>query len=77
MYCSTSSNIDQYQDGQSKIVDKSQLVKHITDARQVALRIEGLSPETTYYLAVELVDMSGLIGYAEVTFDTIAEDTEV
>ena len=77
VYCSTSPNIDQYKDGQSKIVDKSQLVKHITDARQVALRIEGLSPETTYYLAVELVDMSGLMGYAEVTFDTVAEDTGV
>ena len=49
----------------------------MTDARHVALRIEGLSPGTTYYLAVELVDMSGLIGYAEVTFDTVAEDTEV
>ena len=71
VYCSTQPIVDEYKNSQSKIVDKSTLVQHLIDARQVSLRVEGLSPDTTYYLAVELVDQSGLVGYTEVVFDTV------
>lgn len=70
VYLSTEKIVDQYLVGQSKIVDKSTLVQHLIDARQVSLRLEGLNPNTTYYVAVELVDMSSLTGYAEVEITT-------
>lgn len=74
VYVSTKPNVDPYLVGQSKIVDKSTLVQHLTDARQVSMRVEGLDPNTDYYIAIELVDMSSLTGYFEQKVTTLAED---
>ena len=74
VYLSKEPIVDEYKIGNSKIVDKSTLVQHFIDARQVSLRIEGLDPSTTYYLAVEVVDMSSLTGYFQVEFTTEAPE---
>lgn len=70
VYLSTEPIVDNYKVGNSKIVDKSTLVQHFINARQVSLRLEGLEPSTKYYIAIELVDMSSLVGYAQVEFTT-------
>lgn len=70
VYCSTKDVVDMYQDGNNKIVSGSTVLKHIVDARQTTIRLEGLTPSTTYHAAIEVVDLSALIGYAQVTFTT-------
>ena len=70
VYCSTAEIVDLYQDGNNKIVSGSTVLKHIVDARQTTIRFEGLTPSTTYHAAIEVVDLSALIGYCQVTFTT-------
>lgn len=74
VYLSTEKIVDTYLLGRSKIVDKNTLVQRINNPRQVSLRLEGLKPSTAYHIAIEVVDMSSLVGYSEVAFTT--EDPE-
>ena len=74
IYLSKEPIVDKYKVGLSKIVDKSTLVNHFLDSRQVSLSIDGLDPSTTYYLAVEVVDMSSLVGYFQVEFTTGSDE---
>lgn len=74
IYLSKEPIVDKYKVGLSKIVDKSTLVNHFLDSRQVSLSIDGLDPSTTYYLAVEVVDMSSLVGYFQVEFTTDSDE---
>lgn len=75
VYLSENRIVDMYQIGTNKIVDKSTIVHHFIDSRQNTLRLEGLKPNTDYYVAIEVVDLSSLIGYSEVNFTT--EEIEV
>lgn len=70
IYISDSEILDEYQEGRDKILDRSTLVKQFTDIRQVTMEITGLLPSTTYYVVMELVTTSGLVGYAQAIFAT-------
>lgn len=60
----------------SHIVEGSKLVAEIKDIHQVRCRVTGLNPKTTYYIAVQAVNMASLSGYAQYTLETEDVDTE-
>lgn len=49
----------------------AKLVATITNVHQRRCRIQGLKPETKYYVAVAAVEMSTLTGYAQEEFETM------
>lgn len=55
----------------SHIVEGSKLVAEIKDIHQVQCRLTGLKPKTTYYIAVQAVNMASLSGYAQHTIETL------
>lgn len=65
VYVSTTPITDLYKVGSSKVVDADCRVFHTIDARQTTYRIEGLDSGTQYFVAVEVVDKSGLTGISE------------
>jgi hypothetical protein len=69
VYLSTSKIYDPY--GASKIIDLSTLLKEYTDPHQYRVRIEGLQPNTHYYVCVEVEDKTSRKGYIEKTFLTL------
>ena len=71
VYISQSSIVDLYVDPPiSK--DLKPLIT-ITDIHRNKCRIEGLSPNTTYFVAVSVQDRNGLVGYATKEFTTLNE----
>lgn len=53
-----------------KVNKNAQLIKKFTNSRQSALRVNGLIPDTTYYVCVVVTDMSLLKGYCEIEVTT-------
>ena len=60
----------------SHIVEGSKLVAEIKDIHQVRCRVTGLEQKTTYYIAVQAVNMASLCGYAQVEVETGPFDEE-
>ena len=70
VYVSESEIVDLYAIG-DHIKDSATLVEAIRDVHQNRCRLENLSPGKEYHVAIEVIDMSGLKGYAESTFTTL------
>lgn len=60
----------------SHIVEGSKLVAEIKDIHQVHCRVTGLEQKTTYYIAIQAVNMASLCGYAQVEVETGLFDEE-
>lgn len=60
----------------SHIVEGSKLVAEIKDIHQVHCRVTGLEQKTTYYIAIQAVNMASLCGYAQVEVETEPFDEE-
>lgn len=74
VYLSESPIIDLYRDGAnatSKVAEDAQEIYNIVDIRDSKHRVEGLEPDTTYYIAVFSVERNGLYGCAEKSFTTL------
>lgn len=71
VYVSQNPVVDEYLPSVCKVVDKTEKVFKIENSRATSIRIDKLQPDTHYYIAFELVDMSSLIGYATVEVDTL------
>lgn len=56
---------------------EAKVVKEIKNVHDTCCRIEGLEPNTKYYVAVSATEMSSLTGYAEQSFETLAVLEEV
>lgn len=53
------------------ISSSAKLVAEIRNVHQTKCRIEGLKPDTDYYVAVSVVEKSSLVGYAQEFFSTL------
>lgn len=71
VYFSTSEIVDLH-NVSNHIRPEARLMVEITDFHQKQCRIEGLSPSSTYYFAVEATDRSQLKDYAETVVTTPA-----
>ena len=67
--------IDIYNDNQ--ISPKAKLMKHELNIHNNRTRICGLKPDTTYYVAIVVLEQNGLLGYDEVIFTTKGDDVDV
>ena len=56
----------------NKIAEGAKEVVIIRNVHQTQCRIEGLNPDTAYYVAVSVTEKSQLTGYAQVSFSTLA-----
>lgn len=76
VYVSATPIIDMFSDGstyQSKISGEPVLVLSTSDIRNNSHKIQGLSPDTTYFVAVISVERNQVFGYAEKSFTTLPE----
>ena len=74
VYVSEKPIVDPFRDGskaEDKILDGATLVLSTWDFRNNHKRVEGLKPETEYYIAVFSVERNQLYGYKQVTFQTL------
>lgn len=74
VYVSTSPIVDKYKDGskaEDKVSDLAILVKSTSNFRNNTHKIEGLLPETLYYVAVFSIERNLVFGYAEKSFTTL------
>ena len=74
VYVSENPIVDPFRDGskaEDKILDGATLVLSTLDFRNNHKRVEGLKPETEYYIAVFSVERNQLYGYKQVTFQTL------
>lgn len=69
IYIDTNPILDKY--SEEKISSTAQLVKTIYDVHETFYRIEGLQPNTKYYVLVVVQNKNGLKGYSEVSFTTL------
>lgn len=69
VFISTEPIVDDYNPS-NPVSFKAKLLTTVKDARHTSLRIKGLQPNTTYYVAVSATEMSSLTGYGEVSFTT-------
>ena len=69
VYVSKSSIVDLF--NVSEPVDKESEVLTIRNVHQTSCRIEGLDPDTEYFIAVSATEMSSLIGYKQESFKTL------
>ena len=75
LYKSTSSIVDMYKEGASyldKVSEDASLVFSTLNVRDNTFRIEGLDPDTTYYVAIIAVERNQLFGYSEKSFTTLS-----
>lgn len=70
VYISEEPIVDLY-DTKNHIDKSAKMVAEIKNVHQNRCRIEGLVPNTSYYIAVSASEMSSLTGYKEVSFDTL------
>lgn len=75
VYVSKNPIVDLY-DLKSHISSEAKLVTEIKDIRQLRCRLTGLEQKTKYYIAVQVIEMSTISGYAEVQIETGPFDTE-
>lgn len=74
VYVSENPIVDPFRDGskaEDKILDGATLVLSTWDFRNNHKRVEGLKPETEYYIAVFSIERNQLYGYKQVTFQTL------
>ena len=74
VYVSEKPIVDPFRDGSKaeyKILDGATLVLSTWDFRNNHKRVEGLKPETEYYIAVFSIERNQLYGYKQVTFQTL------
>ena len=74
VYVSENPIVDPFRYGskaEDKILDGATLVLSTWDFRNNHKRVEGLKPETEYYIAVFSVERNQLYGYKQVTFQTL------
>lgn len=79
VYFSEEPIVDMFADGNlySDKVNKSARAVMVThDIRNTFHRLEGLKPETTYYIAVMIVEQNNVFGYVEKSFTTLEEPEE-
>ena len=69
VYVSKSSIVDLF--NVSEPVDEESEVLTIRNVHQTSCRIEGLDPDTEYFIAVSATEMSSLIGYKQESFKTL------
>lgn len=62
---------DKYTDSIDK---EAQKIIEIKDIHKTLLRIADLTPDTKYYVLIELEDRNGLKGYSEIEFTTLAQE---
>lgn len=80
VYMSKSPIIDMYKDGSSlaeKLLDGAKLIRSTCDKRNNYKSLEGLEPDTTYYIAVVAMCRNGVWGYKETSVSTLPEVTDV
>ena len=71
VYVSEEPIVDLY-NTENNISSDAKLVATINNVHQNRCRIEGLKPDTLYYVAVSASEMSSLTGYREIYFNTLA-----
>lgn len=71
VYVSTSPIVDLFK-FPNHINADAKMVAEIRNVHQTQCRLEGLEPETKYYVAVSATEMSSLTGYAEQSFETLS-----
>ena len=72
VYLSKSPIVDLYNVSEPLSHDAKEVVT-IKNVHQTSCRIEGLSPDTDYYVAVSAIEMSSLTGYKQVSFKTLSQ----
>lgn len=82
VYISEKSIVDVYKEGtkaEDKVDEDAILVLSTVDFRNTHKRVEGLKPDTTYFLAVFSIERNQLFGYKQVSFQTapVLSDDEV
>ena len=83
VYISKTPIVDMYKDGATydKKVDKeATLIVSTQNIRNTHHRINGLEPNTTYYIAVISIERNQVFGYSEMSFNTLevlADEEEV
>lgn len=71
VYFSDKPIIDLYKTEKKYHVSESAtLIAEIKDIHQTKVRLTDLNPETSYYVAVQVITMAGLTGYAQLNFTT-------
>lgn len=76
LYVSESPIIDIYLNGSTykdKLSGDPTLVLSTSDIRNTSHRLEGLTPETLYYVAIISIERNQVFGYSEKSFTTLAE----
>lgn len=58
------------------IAEGAKLIAEIKDIHQLRCRVTGLDPKSTYYIAVQAVNMATLSGYAQAQIETGPFETE-
>ena len=80
VYMSKSPIIDMFKDGSSvpdKLSEGAKLIRSTCDKRNTYKSLEGLEPDTTYYVAVVALCRNGVWGYKETSVNTLPEVTDV
>lgn len=73
VYVSSEQIVDLY-NVSSHISKEAKCVQEISDIHQSMIRITDLNSDTEYHVAVEVIDMSGHKGYAEIVITTTEGD---
>ena len=60
----------------NKISPKARLIKHELNIHNNRTRITGLKPNTTYYVAIIVIEQNGLIGFEEAIFTTKGDELD-
>lgn len=81
VYLSKNPIVDMYQEGATydkKIVGDVKLLLSTLNIRNTNHRVNGLEPDTTYYVAVISIERNQVFGYSEMSFTTLPmlEDEE-
>ena len=81
VYISETPIVDMFRDGvtySEKLTGGENLILSTDNIRNTAKRVNGLTPNTTYYIAVISIERNQVWGYSEVSFDTlpVLEDEE-
>ena len=77
VYLSESDIVDMYKDGAyytDKLNEDARLIKNTLNIRNNYHEITGLTPNTTYHIAVFSVERNQVFGVREIQFTTLAED---
>ena len=74
VYISETPIVDMFRDGvtySAKLTGGENLILSTDNIRNTGKRVNGLTPNTTYYIAVISIERNQVWGYAEVPFNTL------